>query len=108
MGVQIGVVGAANAIDPRLGSITLTGTALDAVLDFGPTDSFSRQRVNWERPSLVDAVSSADGRRLHLTFSEALNPQSAPSNSYFTVMVDSEPAPLRGATAARSRRARSR
>ena len=99
-GVQIGVLGAANAIDPRLGSITLAGTALDAVLDFGPTDIFRGHRVNWERPSLVDAVSSADGRRLHLTFSEALNPRSAPSNSYFTVMVDGEPAPLRGKTAA--------
>ena len=99
-GVSIGVAGAANAIDPRVGSIRLAGTALDAVLDFGPTDSVSGQRVNWERPSLVDVVSAADGRRLHLTFSEALNPRSAPSNSHFTVMVDREPTPLRGATAA--------
>ena len=100
-GVQIGVSGAANAIAQDLGgSITLAGTELDALLDFGPTDSFRRHRVNWERPSLVDAVSSTDGRRLHLTFSEALNPRTAPSNSYFTVMLDSEPAPLRGTTAA--------
>ena len=98
-GIAVGVAGEENAVDLNEGSITLAGTSLDAVLGYQALDSDSGHRVNWARPTLADAATSADGKRLFLTFSEELNPDSSPPTSSFSVTVDGGAAPLRGATA---------
>ena len=97
-GIAVGVVGLDNEVDLNGGSITLAGTGLGAVLSFPPFPSESGHLVNWVRPTLLGAATSRDGRRLFLTFSEDLNPDSGPSTSRFTVMVDGEAVTPRGAT----------
>ena len=97
-GIAVGVVGSANEVDLNGGSITLAGTGLGAVLSFPPFPSESGHLVNWVRPTLLGAATSRDGRRLFLTFSEDLNPDSGPSTSRFTVTVDGEAVTPRGAT----------
>ena len=99
-GIAVGLTAASNAVDLNGGAIKLGGTERSAVLGFAPLDSDDGHLVNWARPSLVDGVSAVDGRRLHLTFSEELNPDSTPSTDLFTVYLDGDPAVLRVATAA--------
>ena len=99
-GIAVGLAAASDAVDLNGGSITLAGTDRSAVLGFRPLDSDAGHLVNWARPTLVDAISAVDGRRLHLTFSEELNPDSQPLIDLFTVYLDGGPAALSGTTAA--------
>ena len=98
-GVAVGVAGEENAIDLNEGAITLAGTLRGAVLGYQALDSDDGHLVNWARPTLVEAATSTDGRRLFLTFSEELNPDGSPPTSAFSVTVDGGAAALRGATA---------
>ena len=98
-GVAIGVAGAENAVDLNGGAITLAGTSRGAVLGFSPVPSDDGHLVNWARPTLAEAATSADGKRLFLTFSEELNPDGSPPTSAFAVTVDGGAAPLSGTTA---------
>ena len=98
-GVAVGVAGQENAIDLNEGAITLAGTKLDAVLGYQALDSDAGHLVNWARPTLVDAATSTDGKRLFLTFSEELNPDGSPPTSAFSVTVDGGAAALGGTTA---------
>ncbi len=93
-GVSVGVAGAENAIDLNGGAIVLAGSELDAVLDFTPRPGDGEHLVNVAGPELVAAVASRDGSRLKLTFDQALNPESPPRASHFTVLVDGEPVTL--------------
>ena len=104
-GIAVGLDIGTNEVDLNGGSITLAGTELDAVLGFNPLPSDSGHRVNWARPTLVSAATSGDGRRLFLTLSEDLNPDSRPLTSSFTVKRDGATVALRGTTATVSGRA---
>ena len=104
-GIAVGLDIGTNEVDLNGGSITLAGTELDAVLGFSPLPSDSGHRVNWARPTLVSAATSGDGRRLFLTLSEDLNPDSRPLTSSFTVKRDGATVALRGTTATVSGRA---
>ena len=99
-GIAVGLTAASDAVDLNGGAIKLAGTERSAVLGFAPFDSDDGHLVNWARPSLVDGVSAVDGRRLHLTFSEELNPDSTPPIDLFTVYLDGDPAVLSVATVA--------
>ena len=94
------MAGEENAIDLNQGSITLAGTSRGAVLGYQALDSSDDGHlVNWARPTLAEAATSTDGRRLFLTFDEELNPDGSPPTSAFSVTVDGGAAPLSGTTA---------
>ena len=98
-GIAVGVAGEENAVDLNEGAITLAGSSRGAVLGFSPVPSDAGHLVNWARPTLVDAATSTDGRRLFLTFDEELNPDGSPPTSSFAVTVDGGAVALSGTTA---------
>ena len=95
-GVAVGGLGASDDLDLNDGSITVTEDGRDAPLDYSPLRSDARQRVNWARPSLLSAVTSRDGSRVRLTFSEDLDTSGQVHTSRFTVKLDGAAATLTG------------
>ena len=76
------------------GSITLAGTTDAARLLFPTLFTLGGgHRVNWARPTLTVAATSADGARIILTFNELLS-FTPPSRSSFTVKVNGASASL--------------
>ena len=60
-------------VDLNGGTITVVATGEDASLAYTPVVSDSGHRVNWVRPALSGAVTSTDGTKVILTFSEDLD-----------------------------------
>ena len=87
-GIAVGV-GALTAdhVDLNGGTITVDATGEDASLSYAPLVSDSGHRVNWARPTLSGAVTSTDGTKVLLTFSENLD-EIGLELSLFTVKVD--------------------
>ena len=75
------------------GSITLAGTTDAARLLFPTFTLGAGHRVNWARPTLTSAATSADGASIILTFNEPLS-FTPPLRSSFTVKVDGANASL--------------
>ena len=86
------------AVDLNGGTITVTATGEDASLSYAPLVSDSGHRVNWARPTLTDAVTSTDGTKVLLTFSEDLTPGGRNLN-LFTVKVGGTAVTLSGTVA---------
>ena len=85
-------------VDLNGGTITVVSTGENASLSYSPLHSDSGHRVNWARPTLSAAVTSTDGTRVILTFSEDLRGESV-GHSLFTVKVDGTAVTLSGTTA---------
>ena len=85
------------------GTITKSGdSTVDAVLTHSAVGIDSSHKVDGVRPTLVGAVTSTDGTKVILTFSEDLA-AAAPTNTPFTVKVDSASVSLGGAPAVSNR-----
>ena len=93
-GITVGrTVLAADDLDLNGGTITTVATGENASLAYAPLVSDSGHLVNWARPTLSEAETSTDGRRVLLRFSEDLDGESVPINSgvgtlNFTFKVD--------------------
>ena len=85
-------------VDLNGGTITVVATGEDASLAYTPVVSDSGHRVNWVRPALSGAVTSTDGTKVILTFSEDLD-GTAVGHALFTVKVDGTAVMLSGTTA---------
>ena len=98
-GIGVGVTAlTADHVDLNGGTITVVATGENASLSFTPVLSDSGHRVNWARPTLSGAVTSTDGTKVLLTFSEDLD-GTAVGHSLFTVKVDDSAVTLSGTTA---------
>ena len=62
----------ADNLDLNGGTVTVVATGEDASPSYAPLISDSGHLVNWARPALSDAVTSTDGTKVILTFSEDL------------------------------------
>ena len=88
-----GIAIAANRLTLNRGTITaLSDTLVDAVLTHPAVSADAGHRVDAVRPTLTGA--SVDRRELTLTWSEALNEDSAPGGEAFTVHVTGGTAPI--------------
>ena len=87
-GVAVGGEGLMDEIDLNSGAITIRSSRVDAPLDFMTLPFDHRHLVNWARPSLIWAATSKDGKRVRLTFSEALDDGGTLPVSLFTLNVD--------------------
>ena len=85
-------------VDLNGGTITVTATGEDASLSYAPLVSDSGHRVNWVRPTLTGAVTSTDGTKVILTFSEDLTPGGR-NITLFTVKVAGSAVTLSGTVA---------
>ena len=84
---------AADNLDLNGGTITTVATGENASLAYTRLVSDSGHLVNWARPTLSEAETSTDGRRVLLRFSEDLDGEIVPINSgvgtlNFTFKVD--------------------
>ena len=88
-----GIAIAANRLTLNRGTITaLSDTLVDAVLTHPAVSADAGHRVDAVRPTLTGA--SVDRRELTLTWSEALNEDSAPGGEAFTIHVTGGTAPI--------------
>ena len=93
-GIAVGRFGlAADNLDLNGGTITTVATGENASPAYAPLMSDSGHLVNWARPTLSEAVTSTDGRRVLLRFSEDLDGEIVAINSgvgtlNFTFKVD--------------------
>ena len=88
-----GIAIAANRLTLNRGTITASSdTLVDAVLTHPAVSADAGHRVDAVRPTLTGA--SVDRRELILTWSEALNEDSAPGGEAFTVHVTGGTAPI--------------
>ena len=95
-GIAVGVSAlTADHVDLNGGTITVDATGEDASLSYAPLLSDSGHRVNWARPTLTGAVTSTDGTKVILTFSEDLFGM-AVNHSLFTVKVGGTAVALSG------------
>ena len=85
-------------VDLNGGTITVVATGEDASLSYAPLVSNSGHRVNWARPTLTGAVTSTDGTKVILTFSEDLTPGGR-NLTLFTVKVGGTAVTLSGTVA---------
>ena len=86
-GIGVGIVAtASDNVDLNGGTITVDATGEDASLSYAQLLSDSGHRVNWALPTLSDAVTSTDGTKVLLTFSEDLGGMVV-THSLFTVKV---------------------
>ena len=98
-GIGVGLLGfATDDVDLNGGTITVVATGENASLSYVPLQADSGHLVNWARPTLSDAVTSTDGTRVILTFSEDLDGEIV-GHSLFTVKVDGTAVTLSGTTA---------
>ena len=95
-GLKVGGAGLRDEIDLNGGSITVQSSGEDAPLDFATLPHDDRHLVNWARPFLVEAVTSKDGQRVRLTFSEELATVGGVPTSRFTIKVDGDEVDLKG------------
>ena len=94
-GISIGV----SKLTRNGGTITKSGdSTVDAVLTHSAVGIDSSHKVDGVRPTLVGAVTSTDGTKVILTFSEDLN-AAVPTNTPFTVKVGNVSVSLGGAPA---------
>ena len=89
----------ANKLTLNGGTITKSGdSTVDAVLTHSAVGIDSSHKVDGVRPTLVGAVTSTDGTKVILTFSEDLN-AAVPTNTPFTVKVGNVSVSLGGTPA---------
>ena len=94
----------ANKLARNGGTITKFGdSTVDAILTHSPVTIDPAHKVDGVRPTLAGAVTSTDGTKVILTFSEDLDGAAAPTNTRFTVKVDSASVSLGGAPAVSNR-----
>ena len=84
-----------NNVDLNGGTITVDATGADASTRYSVLLSDSGHRVNWARPALSGAVTSTDGTKVLLTFSENLD-EIGLELSLFTVKVGGTAVTLSG------------
>ena len=99
-GIEVGDTAtfSADHVDLNGGTITVAATGEDASLAYTPVVSDSGHRVNWARPTLSSAVTSTDGTKVILTFSENLAPGGR-DITFFTVKVGGTAVTLSGTVA---------
>ena len=99
-GIEVGDTAtfSADNVDLNGGTITVVATGEDASLAYTPVVSNSVHRVNWARPTLSSAVTSTDGTKVILTFSENLAPGGR-DITFFTVTVGGTAVTLSGTVA---------
>ena len=99
-GIEVGNTAtfSADNVDLNGGTITVAATGEDASLAYTPVVSDSGHRVNWVRPTLTGAVTSTDGTKVILTFSENLAPGGR-DITFFTVKVGGTAVTLSGTVA---------
>ena len=85
----------ADNVDLNGGTITVVASGENASLSYAPLFSDSGHRVNWARPTLSGAVTSTDGTKVLLTFSENLD-EIGLELSLFTVKVGGTAVTLSG------------
>ena len=85
----------ADNVDLNGGTITVVASGENASLSYAPLFSDSGHRVNWARPTLSGAVTSTDGTKVLLTFSENLD-EIGLDLSLFTVKVGGTAVTLSG------------
>ncbi|MYA33951.1 MAG: hypothetical protein F4164_08955 [Gemmatimonadales bacterium] len=83
-----GIEIAENALTLNGGTIRLKGsTTVNATITHDSVAADAAHRVDGVRPTLVTAATTGDGKKVTLTFSEALSSTTAPASA-FTVTVD--------------------
>ena len=99
-GIEVGDTAtfSADNVDLNGGTIKVAATGEDASLSYAPLSSDSGHRVNWARPTLTGAVTSTDGTKVILTFSENLDPGGR-DITFFTVKVGGTAVTLSGTVA---------
>ena len=98
-GIALGNIGlVTDTVELNGGTITVVATGENASLSYAPLSSDSGHRVNWARPTLSSAVTSTDGTKVILTFSENLAPGGR-NITLFTVKVGGTAVTLSGTVA---------
>ena len=99
-----GIAIAANRLTLNGGTLTASSdTLVDAVLTHAAVLAAAGHRVDGVRPTLSSAATASDGASIVLTLSEPLDEDNGPSDTDFTVNVDSSAAALSGPPAVSGR-----